>query len=72
MCLWTRTRAGVEVTSLNEDGTWRSVILRDLNDRLRLTALKVEIGLEEVFTRVTFRRVSAGATPRTPRDADAS
>jgi Uma2 family endonuclease len=49
---------GVEVTSPNEDGTWRSVILRDLNDRLRLTALKVEIGLEEVFARVTFRRVS--------------
>jgi Uma2 family endonuclease len=64
--------SGVEVTSPNEDGSWRSVILRDLNDRLRLTALKVEIGLEEVFARVTFRRPPAGATPRTSRDADAS
>jgi hypothetical protein len=30
------------------------VILRDLRDRLELTALKVEIGLEEVFARVAF------------------
>ena len=52
---------GVEVTSPNEDGTWRSVILRDLGDRLQLTALKVEIGLDEVFAQVTFRGATAKA-----------
>jgi Uma2 family endonuclease len=52
---------GVEVTSPNEDGTWHSVILRELNDRLELTALKVEIGLDEVFARVAFRGATAGA-----------
>jgi Uma2 family endonuclease len=45
---------GVEVTSPNADGTWRSVILRDLSDRLELMALKVEVGLEAVFARVAF------------------
>ena len=45
---------GVEVTSPNADGTWQSVILRDLSDRMELTALKVEIGVEEVFARVAF------------------
>ena len=45
---------GVEVTSPNPDGTWQSVILRDLRDRLELSALKVKIGLEEVFARVGF------------------
>jgi Uma2 family endonuclease len=39
---------GVEVTSPNPDGTWQSVILRDLGDRLELTALEAEIGLKEV------------------------
>jgi Uma2 family endonuclease len=46
---------GVEVTSPNKDGTWQSVILRELDDRLQLPALKAEIGLEEVFARVAFR-----------------
>ena len=50
---------GVEVTSPNLDGTWQSVILRDLRDRLELTALKVEIGLEEVFARVAFPGTAA-------------
>jgi Uma2 family endonuclease len=52
---------GVEVTSPNEDGTWQSAILRDLDDRLQLPALKVEIGLEEVFARVVFRGAAARA-----------
>ena len=52
---------GVEVTSPNPDGTWRSVILRDLGARLELTALKVEIGLEEVFARVAFPGFTAGS-----------
>lgn len=56
---------GVEVTSPNADGTWQSVILRDLSDRLELTALRVEIGLEEVFARVAF----PGAAPSGTADA---
>ena len=52
---------GVEVTSPIADGTWLSVILRDLGDRLELTALKVEIGLEEVFARVAFPGSTAGS-----------
>jgi Uma2 family endonuclease len=57
---------GVEVTSPNADGTWQSVILRDLSNRLELSALKVEIGLEEVFARVAFLGSAAG-----PSAADA-
>jgi Uma2 family endonuclease len=45
---------GVEVTSPNADGTCQSMILRDLGDRLEVTALKMEIGLDEVFARVAF------------------
>jgi Uma2 family endonuclease len=52
---------GVEVTSPNADGTWQSVILRDLSDRLELTALQAEIGLEEVFARVAFPGSTAGS-----------
>ena len=52
---------GVEVTSPNLDGTWQSVILRDLGDRLELTALNVEIGPEEVFARVAFPGSTAGS-----------
>jgi Uma2 family endonuclease len=52
---------GVEVTSPNADGTWQSVILRDLGDRLELTALNVEIGPEEVFARVAFPGSTAGS-----------
>jgi Uma2 family endonuclease len=52
---------GVEVTSPNPDGTWRSVILRDLGARLELTALNVQIGLEEVFARVVFPGSTAGS-----------
>ena len=49
------------MTSPNADGTWQSVILRDLGERLELTALKVEIGLEEVFARVAFPGSTAAA-----------
>ena len=48
---------GVEVTSPNANGAWQSVILRNFGDRLELTALKIEIRLEEVFARVAFSRV---------------
>ena len=44
------------------------MILRDLSDRLELTALKVEIGLEEVFARVAFAGATAGSAPRTHPD----
>jgi Uma2 family endonuclease len=50
---------GVEVTSPNADGTWQSAILRELSDRLELTALKAELGLDEVFARVAFRNSRA-------------
>ena len=52
---------GVEVTSPNADGSWQSVILRTLDDRLELTALKLEIGLEEVFARVAVPGATAGS-----------
>lgn len=56
---------GVEVASPDPDGTWRSVVLRRLDARLRLEALGVEIGLDEVFQRVTFGASgdSAAAAP---------
>jgi Uma2 family endonuclease len=64
---------GVEVTSPNPDGTWRSVILRDLGARLELTGLNVQIGLEEVFARVAFPGSTAGSgaagTSESTRDA---
>jgi hypothetical protein len=47
------------VTSPNADGTWQSVILRDLRDHLELTALKVGFGLDEVFARVAFPGAAA-------------
>ena len=51
-----------EVTSRNDDGSWRSLIHRGLDARLRLDALRVELGLDEVFARVTFAAAStAGA-----------
>jgi Uma2 family endonuclease len=58
---------GVEVTSPNADGSWQSVIVRNLGERLHLAALKMEIGLEEVFARVAF----PGGTARSGT-ADAS
>ena len=45
---------GIEVTSPNADGSWQSVIVRELDARLRLPALNLEIGLDEVFARVAF------------------
>jgi Uma2 family endonuclease len=52
---------GVEVTSPNPDGSWQSVILRDLGDRVELAALQVQIGLDEVFARVAFPGSTAGS-----------
>jgi len=52
----------VEVASRNDDGSWRSVIHRGLDARLRLDALGVEIGLDEVFARVAFAPASPAGT----------
>jgi Uma2 family endonuclease len=49
----------VEVSFADPGGSWRSVIHRGLAARLRLDAIGVEIGLDEVFARVAF----APATP---------
>lgn len=56
---------GVEVASPDPDGTWRSVVLRRLDARLRLEAFGIEIGLDEMFQRVAFGapRGSAEAAP---------
>ena len=52
----------VEVASPDPDGTWRSVVRHGLESTLRLEALGVELGLDEVFARVTFA-ASPGAPP---------
>jgi hypothetical protein len=44
----------VEVTGPNDDGAWQSVIVRELGGRLRLPALNLDLGLEEVFALVAF------------------
>jgi Uma2 family endonuclease len=44
----------VEVASRDDDGSWRSFLNEGLDARLRLDALGVELGLDEIFARVTF------------------
>jgi Uma2 family endonuclease len=44
----------VEVASRDDDGSWRSVMHRGLDVRVRLGALGAEIGLDEIFARVAF------------------
>jgi Uma2 family endonuclease len=44
----------VEISSPDPGGSWRSVIHRGLDGYLRLDALGIEIGLAELFARVTF------------------
>jgi Uma2 family endonuclease len=56
-----QSEAGAEVASRNDDGSWRSLIHRGLDARLRLDALGVEIGLDEIFARVTFAASPTGA-----------
>ena len=51
----------VEVASRAADGSWRSVIHRGLEGRAQLPALGVEIGLDEIFARVTFAPASVDA-----------
>jgi len=53
----------VEVASRTADGSWRSVIHRGLEGRAQLTALGLEIGLDEIFARVTFASAAAEAGP---------
>jgi Uma2 family endonuclease len=53
----------VEVASRAADGSWRSVIHRGLEGRAQLPALGIEIGLDEIFARVTFTSAAAAAEP---------
>ena len=55
-----------EVASRDDDGSWRSVVHRGLDDRVQLEALGVEIGLDEIFARVTFAPDPAPWTGRPP------
>ena len=56
-----QSKPGVEVSTRNEDGSWRSVIQRGLEGRAQLPALGIEIGLDEIFARVTFAPASVDA-----------
>jgi Uma2 family endonuclease len=49
----------LEVASRADDGSWRSLIHRGLDARLRLDALGVEVGLAGIFARVTFAPAEA-------------
>ena len=53
----------VEVSTRNDDGSWRSVIYRGLKGRIQLSALGVEVGLDEIFARVAFASVATEAEP---------
>jgi Uma2 family endonuclease len=57
----------VEVASRHDDGSWRSVVHRGLDARLRLDALGVELGLDEIFTRVTFAPAPSGEPSEVPQ-----
>lgn len=50
----------VEVAPRDEDGSRRSRIHRGLDARLRLDALGVEVGLAEIFARVSFAPAAPG------------
>jgi Uma2 family endonuclease len=50
----------VEVAAPNPDGSWRSVFHRGLEARLRLDALEVELGLDEIFARTEVAEPRAG------------
>jgi Uma2 family endonuclease len=52
-----------EVASRADDGSWRSVIHRGLNARLRLEGLGVEVGLAEIFARIGFASESGERSP---------
>lgn len=58
----------VEVASRDPDGTWRSVIHRELGARLRLETLDVDIGLDQIFARVALAPASREPSAP-PRDA---
>jgi Uma2 family endonuclease len=48
----------IEVASWQEDGTWRSVIHRDLDARIALPATSLELPAREIFGRVIFETAS--------------
>lgn len=57
----------VEIASPDSDGAWRSIIHRGLEARLRLEALDVEMGLEEMFARIDFGTSSDAEPVARPR-----
>jgi Uma2 family endonuclease len=61
----------VEVASRDPDGTWRSVVQRDLGARFRLEALELDIGLEEVFARVALASPPGEPSSPSRKSADA-
>jgi Uma2 family endonuclease len=53
----------VEVATRADDGSWRSVLYEGLEARLLLDALGVEVGLAEIFARITFAAESGEKPP---------
>jgi Uma2 family endonuclease len=45
---------GVEICTRAADDSWRSAVHRGLQGQVQLPALGIEIGIEEIFARVTF------------------
>ena len=58
-----QSRPVVEVSTRADDGSWRSVIQRGLEGQAQLTALGIEIGLDEIFARVAFASAATEAEP---------
>ena len=48
----------LEVATRDDDGSWRSLLHQGLDARLCLDGLGVEVGLDEIFARVTFAPAS--------------
>ncbi len=53
----------VEVATRADDGSWRSVLHEGLDARLQLDTLGVELGLAEIFARVSFASASGDRPP---------
>jgi Uma2 family endonuclease len=59
----------VDVASRSDDGSWRGLLYEGLDARLRLDALGVELGLDEIFARVTFAPVSPDQEAEAPNQS---
>jgi Uma2 family endonuclease len=60
----------VEVATRDEDGSWRSVIQRGLEGHAQLTALGLELDLEEIFSRVGFTGSETAEGRAPPSDTE--